>query len=75
MAPLPTALLLAAGVGLFAFTLHRVLRGAERLDRLGERVDSLLRSGIGQGRVLVGNECGRCRTRRPTHVTGRKETP
>ena len=58
MAPLLTALLVLAAGGLFAVTLVRrlrplaALRRDERLDRLGERVASLLRFGLGQRRVL-----------------------
>jgi Fe-S oxidoreductase len=56
-APL-TLVLLAAGLGLFGWTLARrlaplrALRREDRLDRLGERVAALLRFGFGQRRVL-----------------------
>jgi Fe-S oxidoreductase len=58
MAPLLTALLVLAAGGFFAGTLVRRLRPLAglrrdaRLDRLGERVTSLLRFGLGQRRVL-----------------------
>ncbi len=58
MAPLLTALLVLAAGGFFAVTLVRRLRPLaglrreERLDRLGQRVASLLRFGLGQRRVL-----------------------
>ena len=56
-APL-TLILLAAGLGLFGWTLARrlaplqVLRREDRLDRLAERFAALLRFGFGQRRVL-----------------------
>ncbi|MGB8931907.1 MAG: (Fe-S)-binding protein, partial [Anaeromyxobacteraceae bacterium] len=58
MSPLLTILLLAIGLGLFGWTLFQrlaplaALRRVDRLDRLGERVSSLLRLGFGQRRVL-----------------------
>jgi Fe-S oxidoreductase len=58
MNPLLTALLLAAGAGTFGWTLVRrlaplrALRPADRADRLGARVASLLRYGLGQRRVV-----------------------
>jgi Fe-S oxidoreductase len=58
MNPILTAILLAAGLGLFGWTVQRrlaplrALRREERLDRIGERVVSLLRFGFGQRRVV-----------------------
>jgi Fe-S oxidoreductase len=58
MNALLTLLLLATGLGLFGWTLGRrlaLLRGLrreDRLDRIGERVASLLRFGFGQRRLL-----------------------
>jgi Fe-S oxidoreductase len=58
MSPILTTLLLAAGLAVFLTTLVRrlaplaALRKEDRLDRPGERLRSLLRFGLGQGRVL-----------------------
>ena len=58
MNPVLTALLLAAALGFFAFTLARrflplvALRRDQRLDRPGERIRALLRFGFGQKRLL-----------------------
>jgi Fe-S oxidoreductase/nitrate reductase gamma subunit len=58
MNALLAVVLLAAGLGLFGWTLVRrlaplrSLRREDRLDRIGERFASLLRFGLGQRRVL-----------------------
>ena len=58
MSPLLTALLLAAGGGIFAWTVQRrlrpllALRAVERTDRPAERLAALLRFGFGQRRLL-----------------------
>jgi len=58
MNPLLTTALLAAAGAFFLFTMLRrflplaALRRDERLDRMGERVASLLRFGLGQKRLL-----------------------
>jgi hypothetical protein len=58
MNPLLTGALLAAGLGLFAWTLARrllplrALRRDGRLDRFGERLAALIRFGLGQRRLL-----------------------
>ncbi|HTP52353.1 MAG TPA: (Fe-S)-binding protein [Anaeromyxobacteraceae bacterium] len=57
MNPWLTALLLAAALGFFAFTMVRrlaplwALRREDRLDRAGERLSALLRFGFGQARL------------------------
>jgi len=57
MNPWLTALLLAAALGFFAFTMVRrlaplwALRRENRLDRAGERLSALLRFGFGQARL------------------------
>ena len=58
MSPWITATLLLAGLGFFAFTVHRrlaplaALRPADRTDRRPERLAALLRFGFGQRRLL-----------------------
>jgi Fe-S oxidoreductase/nitrate reductase gamma subunit len=58
MNPLVTALVLAAGIGLFAWNLGRrvrtllALRTAVRTDRPAQRIAALLRYGFGQRRLL-----------------------
>jgi Fe-S oxidoreductase len=62
--PLLTAVLLAAGLGLFAVTLVRRglpllgMRREGRLDRPGERLAGLLLHGLGQRRLLDREELG-----------------
>jgi hypothetical protein len=56
MSPLLTSLLLAAGLGAVGGTVFRrlaplrALRAQDRTDRVGERLESLLRFGFGQRR-------------------------
>ncbi|MBI5068910.1 MAG: (Fe-S)-binding protein [Deltaproteobacteria bacterium] len=58
MNPLLTAVLLAAALGFFGYTIVRrfqpllALRRDDRLDRIGDRVQALLRFGFGQKRLL-----------------------
>ncbi len=59
MSPALTAILLAAALGFFGWTMQRRFRpllalrkGEARLDRLGDRIAGLLRFGFGQKRLL-----------------------
>ncbi len=62
MNPLLTSLLLAAGLGAFGWTLFRrlaplrALRPVDRTDRVGARLASLLRFGLGQRRLVDAEE-------------------